>query len=363
MLRIGIVGLGKMGLSHVSICNTHPEAKVAAICDWASYLRQAISKYSSIATFGSFERMIGETPLDAVIIATPSHAHATMVEYALEQGLHVFCEKPLTLSPASSERLARMARDRKLVTQVGYHYRFVGPFEELKRLVDSEAIGKVHFVTAEASGPLVLRPSGSTWRSKRSEGGGCLYDYAAHPINLLNWYFGLPTHVAATQLISIFSTSIEDAVYSTLFFRDGLLAHLDVNWSDSTARKMTTSIRIEGSQGQLYADRQELRAYLRKPLKTLGYSEGWNVRYATELTKPVWFYVRGEEYSAQIDCFIRRCMANSSEETNSFASAAETDQTIAMLSANARSIQLPEGLSDSGEGEKPRKRFWPFGRN
>ncbi len=363
MLKIGIVGSGKMGLSHFSICNTHPDATVVALCDSASYLRQAISKYSNIATFGRFESMIGETPLDAVIIATPSHAHAEIVEYALERGLHVFCEKPLTLDPQSSERLALMARERNLVTQVGYHYRFVGPFEELKRLVDSNAVGKIHFVSAAASGPLVLRPKSSTWRSKGSEGGGCLYDYAAHPINLLNWYFGLPTNVAATQLVSIFSASTEDAVYSTLFFRDNLLAHLDVNWSDSTSRKMTTSIKIQGSQGEIYADRQELRAYLRKPLKDTGYSEGWTVKYATELSKPVWFYVRGEEYSAQIDCFIRRCIASSLEETNSFASAVETDQTIAMLRANARSVQSPERRPDSSSGEQPRKRLWPFGRN
>ncbi len=82
--------------------------------------------------------------------------------------------------------------ERGLVTQVGYHNRFVGAFREVKRLLDAGAIGTVTHVLAEAYGPVVLKAKGSTWRSRRAEGGGCLYDYAAHPLNLLTWYFGEP---------------------------------------------------------------------------------------------------------------------------------------------------------------------------
>jgi len=51
----------------------------------------------------------------------------------------------------------------------------------------------------------VLRPKGMSWRSKKEEGGGCLYDYAAHPVNLVNWFFGLPDSVGASVMTSIFS--------------------------------------------------------------------------------------------------------------------------------------------------------------
>ena len=57
----------------------------------------------------------------------------------------------------------------------------------MKRLVDAGAIGRITHVLAEAYGPVVLKRQGSTWRTERTEGGGCLYDYAAHPINLVNW--------------------------------------------------------------------------------------------------------------------------------------------------------------------------------
>ena len=108
-----------------------------------------------------------------------------MVRQCLARGLHVFCEKPFCLDPAESVGAHRARRrPHGLVTQVGYHYRFVGAFDEVKRLLDAGAIGQVTQVLAEAYGPVVLKPQGATWRSKKNLGGGSLYDYAAHPLNL-----------------------------------------------------------------------------------------------------------------------------------------------------------------------------------
>ncbi len=216
--------------------------------------------------------------------------------------------------------------------EVGYHYRYVGAFRELKRLVDAGAIGEVTHVLAEAYGPVVLKPKGATWRTDRAEGGGCLYDYAAHPLNLLNWMFGLPARASGTILGSIFSTDTDDEVYSTLTFPGGASAHLSVNWSDESQRKMSTRITLTGTRGRLMADRQELQAYLRDGAAAPeGYREGWTVKYTTELTPPVSYYLRGEEYSAQIDDFVAAIAAGAPRGPNDFASAAVTDRTISML--------------------------------
>ena len=88
------------------------------------------------------------------------------------------------------------ATSKGCVTQVGYHYRFVGAFQEAARVVRSGALGKVHHVRAEAYGPVVLRPKGGTWRSAKSEGGGALYDYACHAIDLVNFVVGAPSAVS-----------------------------------------------------------------------------------------------------------------------------------------------------------------------
>ena len=157
-----------------------------------------------------------------------------------------------------------MAAEKGLVEQVGYHYRYVGAFQEMKRLVDAGAIGEVTHVLAEAYGPVVLKPKGATWRTQRAEGGGCLYDYAAHPINLINWCFGLPAQVTGTILGSIFSADTDDEVYATFGFAGGMSAHLSVNWSDESYRKMSTKITLTGTKGRITADRQELQAFLRE---------------------------------------------------------------------------------------------------
>ena len=336
MVRVAVVGLGKMGASHLAVRHAHPDVEVAAVCDATGYVLDVLTKYTGVAGYTDFGKMLSEVELDAVLIATPSRMHADMVEAALTKGLHVFCEKPFCLEPADAERLTALAAQRGLVNQVGYHNRFVGAFQEVKRLVDLGAIGKVTHVLAEAYGPVVLKPKGATWRTQRTEGGGCLYDYAAHPINLLNWYFGAPTAVGGSVLNKIFSRDTDDEVYSTLFFNNNLTAQLSVNWSDESYRKMSTKISVWGTQGRIYADRQECQAYIRDiALAPDGYEEGWNVRYTTELTEPVWFYLRGEEYSAQLDYFVRSVTERRADNVNSFASAAQTDLVISMIVSDA----------------------------
>jgi predicted dehydrogenase len=305
--------------------------------------------------------MLAEEPLDAVIIATPSRLHFSMVKAALERGLHVFCEKPFTLSPDESATLTQLAAARGLVNQVGYHYRFVGAFQEVKRILEAGMIGEISHVLAEAYGPVVLRPKGSTWRTQRTEGGGCLYDYAAHPINLLNWYFGRPQSVGGSVLGKVFSRDTDDEVYGTLYFEGGRTAQLSVNWSDESYRKMSTKISIWGTKGRVTADRQEVQVYAREGATLLPeYQPGWSVRYTTDLTREVDFYIRGEEYSAQLECFFQCIQHQQRENVNDFASAAETDLAIAMMIADADAG--PRDLGNGPTTPSARKRFSMFAR-
>lgn len=367
MIKIAVVGLGKMGLSHHAVVNAHPDVEVVGVCDSSSYVLGVLKKYTGIATYSDFDSMLEKADLDAVLIATPSSSHAKMVSSALERGLHVFCEKPFTLDIRDAERLTALSRDRGLVTQVGYHNRFVGAFREMRSLLDAGAIGNVTRVLGEAYGPVVLKPKGGTWRSQSKEGGGCLYDYAAHIINLVNWYIGEPTGVGGTVLSRVFSREIDDEVSSTLYFPKGKTAQISVNWSDESYRKMTTRVTIWGENGRIYADRQECQAYLRDTARAPdGYEQGWNVRYTTELTDPVWFYLRGEEYSAQIDSFIQNIKEQRIDGVNDFASAASTDKVIAMMIVDAQ--KGASTLSDSVAAEPAhitqagKLRWWRRGR-
>lgn len=335
VVNVGIIGLGKMGLSHYSIINAHDDVQVVGVCDSSGYILDVLNKYVGVTTFTDFEKMLATTAVEAVVISTPSRMHAPMVRRCLELGLHVFCEKPFCLDPADSRELALLAEQRGLVCQVGYHNRFVGAFGEVKRLLDANAIGTVSHVLAEAYGPVVLKPKGGTWRSKKEEGGGALYDYAAHPLDLLTWYFGRPQTVSGTKLGHVFSTETEDEVFTTIDWGQGMSGQLSVSWSDESQRKMTTKVTIWGSNGRINVDRQECQVYLRDAAEAqAGYTSGWNVRYTTELTDEVAFYVRGEEYSAQLDAWVGRIGSASVTGVGDFSDAAATDEVLAAIAGS-----------------------------
>lgn len=357
MVKVGIIGLGKMGLSHFSIINAHADVDVVGVCDSSGYVLDVLGKYTGVETFSDFEKMLDAQGVEAAVISTPSRLHAPMVRACLERGIHVFCEKPFCLDPSDSAALAQLAESKGLVTQVGYHNRFVGAFSEVKRLLDAGAIGRVTHVLAEAYGPVVLKPKGSTWRSKKEEGGGALYDYAAHPLDLLTWYFGRPQTVSGTVLGQVFSTETEDEVFTTLDWGGGLSGQLSVSWSDESQRKMTTRITVWGTNGRINVDRQEAQVYLREVADGLSdYVAGWNVRYTTELTEPVDFYVRGEEYSAQLDAWVARIAAAQPSGNGDFADAAITDQVLsAIMRASGGDVQQVDTTAPAPEA---RPRTW-----
>lgn len=335
MIRTALVGLGKMGLSHAAIMNTHPDIEVAAVCDSFGIMLSGLNKYMGFRTYRDFGELLENEKLDAVLIATPSRFHGQMVKQALEKNLHVFCEKPFCLDIAEGQELAALAKRKGLVNQVGYHYRFLSTFAEAKRLLDSNLIGKVHHIRAEAYGPVVLRPAGLTWRSSQTEGGGCLYDYACHAIDLVHFLHGSPADVEGTILNKIFSKDVDDEVYTTFRFPGGATGQLAANWSDESFRKMSMQITLWGENGRIRIDRQEIQIFLRDATEFPEFRWGWNTKYTTELTKPVWYYLRGEEYSLQIDHFAQCILDRTQNSISSFETAVQTDLVVAKMIQNA----------------------------
>ena len=212
MIKGAIIGLGKMGLSHVAIVGAHPQVDLVAVCDTASLVLDAFKKLSSTKTYSDYKEMIEKEELDFVVVATPTRFHYPMVKYALEKGLHVFCEKPFSLTVAEGEELTGLANSKWLVNQVGYHNHFIGTFRELKRLLQAKVLGDIVHFTGEAYGPVVTKEKGGTWRSKPEEGGGCLNDYASHVINLIQEIIGRPVKASGSLVKSIYSKGVEDAV-------------------------------------------------------------------------------------------------------------------------------------------------------
>lgn len=331
MIKTGIIGLGKMGLSHAAIINAHPDLDLISVCDTSSLILEAMKKYGTYTIYTDYRKMIDESNLDALFVATPTKYHSEMVIYAIERGIHVFCEKPFSLTVDQGKKMVELANSKKLVNQVGYHNRFIGTFNFLKKLVERKVLGEIYHFLGEAYGPVVLKTKESTWRSDSSEGGGCLFDYASHVINLIEFILSDINGVDGVMLKKAFSKQVEDAVYSGLYLQNGLSGMLSVNWSDETYRKMSTQITLIGKEGKIVSDAQEMKIFLRNENKEFQLEKGWNMRYITDLTEEVGFYLRGEEYSAQIDYFAGCIKNNRTENVNSFASALNTDWVIELM--------------------------------
>jgi predicted dehydrogenase len=134
----------------------------------------------------------------------------------------------------------------------------------------------------------------------------------------------------------MYSKVVEDAVYALLTLDGGTSGVLSVNWSDETYRKMSTSLTVDGKKGKIICDATELKIYLKEPVPQEGLGKGWTIKYITDLAVPVDFYLRGEEYSAQLDYFID-CIVNKKQpEFNTFEQGLYTDKVIEMIIDNAK---------------------------
>jgi len=331
MINIGIVGLGKMGISHFGILKAHPKVNLCAVCDPAKMVTWGLSKYTGVNAYSKFEKMVAKEKLDAVFLATPTKFHADHIMMALEQNLHVFVEKPFCLDAKDSRAVTEEAEKRGLVTQVGYHNRFIGTFLRAKECIDKGFIGNIYNIHGEAYGPVITKKQKESWRSKKSEGGGCVYDYSSHVINLMEFFVGKATKVDSAILQNIFSAGTEDAVFANFLYEGNKTGRLTVNWSDETYRKMVTSVTIMGDAGKIVVNAQELRVFLKNDVEDESLEQGWNVSYLTDHSLPVGFYLRGEEYSAQIDSFVNAIEGNNTNNVNSFATALNTDLTISEI--------------------------------
>lgn len=356
MVRAALVGLGKMGISHQAILNSTKGMELVAVCDTTPLIATVMGRYTKMKSYSNYEEMLEKEQLDAIVIATPPKAHVHMVEAAIAKRLAIFCEKPFVLETVDGKALAAAARAAGIVNQVGYHYRFVASFVHVKSLVEAGILGKIHHITAEAYGPVVLRPKTGSWRGAKQTGGGALYDYATHALDLLNYCYGRPDTVLAASLGSIFSEEVDDEVYALMSYDNGTTATLLVNWSDESYRKMSTKLTISGTHGKIIADRQEVQIYMREARPDLNLNLGWNVRYTTELTEPVDYYLRGEEYSAQLEHFARHVAAKDPMTRSTFATAVEADMTVDAIRHAATRPGIGIDANDAAPAPRPRQR-------
>ncbi len=314
MIRLGFVGFGRMGITHFAVLNSHPSVEVSGVVDSSSIMRGLAASYLQKKVYSSHQEMCRETQLDGLVISTPNDSHSELIEFAIEHGLHVFVEKPFVMDRSAGERILNLLDGKELVTQVGYVNRFNEVFQEVKSILDDSLLGEVVNFRSEMYGRTVLKESSGMWRGKKEAGGGVLYDLGSHALDLAVFLIGKPDRVCGSVMQSIYSSEVEDILCSTLIYDKGITGSVRVNWSDESCRKAGNLIEVIGKKGKIIAGRYGFKLYLREQNGSRNFETGWNHRNITEIAGPVRYYLRGNEFTNQLDHFIS-CIEARSPET------------------------------------------------
>ena len=361
MLKAGFIGFGRMGITHFAILNAHDSVGIVSVCDSSKTLMNILGKYADIKTYSDYREMIDREELDFVIVSTPSGSHAEVIKAALNHNLHIFSEKPFTLTPEEGKDVLGLLNGKNLVNQVGYVNRFNEVFVEVKRLLDAGVIGEVKNFSSEMYGPTVLKDAKGNWRGKRKMGGGCMYEFASHCIDLAVFLLGQPQKVAGSIMQSIYSSGVDDLVISNFIYNNGCSGTIMVNWSDETYRKPSNIVTIFGTRGKIIADKHAYKIYLKEPNPDKGFHEGWNTRYITDFAKSVRFYVRGNEFTSQLDYFIDCIKENRLDNISSFEEAHKTDvimENIRQDAVRSLAMEAVEPLASPILGNPGQQTLW-----
>lgn len=337
-IKIGIIGMGRMGITHYSIINSHPQVEIVSVADTSKMILDILKKYiTNIQVFKDYKELIDESKPDAIIVCTPPNMHFEVCDYAYQKNIHVFVEKPFTTDVLQAEELKRKFEEKKLVNQVGYVNRFNDVFSTVKKYVQNGLIGEiVRFRSEMFSCTITKKEESESWRSFRENGGGAVFEIAAHAIDLVNYIIGVPDKITGTSMNQIYSKHVEDIVSSTFVYKNGCTGTLYVNWSDTSYRKPANKIELFGEKGKILADQHGLKVFLNKDDDASGYRKGWNTVYITDIFTPVPFYVRGNEFTRQLYHFADTILGKENSTICTFDAGYNTQKVIHQLFSDAK---------------------------
>ena len=230
-LSVAVVGLGYWGPNLVR--NLHELTRVAGIyvCDLRSERLEAITRRFPAAVVASFEEVLANDAIDAVMIATPISTHYGLAASALEAGKHVFVEKPLAASTAEAASLIDLARERDRVLMPGHTFLYSPPVTMIQSLIASGELGEIYFVSTSRVN-LGLHQSDVS----------VAWDLGPHDFSILRyWLEETPSRVRALGRGCIIPT-IPDVAFIDMEYASGTVAHVELSWLAPSKLRRTTVV-------------------------------------------------------------------------------------------------------------------------
>jgi predicted dehydrogenase len=295
--RVGAVGYGYWGPNLVRNLAKAKDAELAVVCDLSpEHLESFSASHPGVPTTTSFDELLADYALDAVMIATSAPTHHALVRRALEAGKHVFVEKPLALTSADSEDLVRLAEDCGLTLMVGHLMEYHAAIEWIRDYIASGELGDILYLYAQRL---------NLGRVRREE--NAFWSLAPHDVSTVLYLLGeTPDRVSANGAAYLHE-GVEDTVFANLHFPSGRMANIHVSWLDPhKVRRLT----IVGSKKMLVFDDMQATdkvwIYDRgvEPHQALAYGEDLTLRFG-DITVP---YVKlGEPLAAEVGHFVNAC--------------------------------------------------------
>jgi len=316
--KVGVVGLGKMGIMHACLLNVLPNVKVSALCD-KSRLMRIIAKraFRDALITDSLEEFV-DLSLDAIYVLTPIPSHYPIVKkiYVEDLAKHVFVEKTLSSNYPQSEELNLLSQKHFSVNMVGYMKRFGVTFNQAKTLLDEQVLGELISFDAYAfSSDFADVPEGSALSEAR---GGVLWDLGSHVVDLAVWFFG-DLNVTSATVNSRIVPGSEDAVDFEVKGSNDFQGKFEVSWSKSGYHMPEFGLSIRGANGTLKVNDDEVKLELKQ-----GQPEKW---YRQDLGDNVGFLLGGPEYYREDKHFIDSIVLGESSRSN-FKDAMKTDNLL-----------------------------------
>lgn len=249
--KIAIAGLGRIGKIHLDNLMQMPNVEVVAATDPdANGLKYAKDK-GILYTTDTFEKMLGITKIDAMLICSPTDTHADYVELAAKAGIHVFCEKPLDLSVKRVIEVLEVVRENNVKLMLGFNRRFDKEFRKVRELIKNNAVGQPHLVK------ITSRDPGAPPVSYIEKSGGLFLDMTIHD-------FDMARYVVDNEIVEVYAKGAVlvdpaigaagdiDTAVVTLTYTDGSMAVIDN--SREASYGYDQRVEVFGSKGMVQSN-------------------------------------------------------------------------------------------------------------
>ena len=325
MIRVGVIGYGYWGPNIVRNLHGLDSTRVQIVCDTsAAALARVRKAYPGIKTASDPAEVISSPEVDAVAVITPVWTHYELAKAALENGKHVFVEKPFTSSAVQAEELIELAARKKLTIMVDHTFLFTGAVRKIRELIDQHVLGDLYYYDS-------LRVNLGLFQHDVS----VIWDLAPHDLSIMDHLIKEdPEAVVATGEKHL--NGHEDVAFITVYFPHNIIAHINVNWL-SPVKVRTTLIGGQKKMlvwNDLVAD-EKVRVYD----KGVEVSSGEGVRDALVS------YRMGDMWSPQVEQlealrvemeYFAKCIENSKTPFNDGLAGL---RVVRMLEAAERSIK------------------------